>query len=309
LSKKYTHLEFFALFLYNAIIKPERTDIMDNRILRINFETSPDTIFIKHIKKQYPTVQPPIEHSHNRYEMFVILHGVCTFFVQNTLLHMEAGDLCIVPPYCIHSMSYPNTYHEHIVINFSEQYVDKKIEDELNEVISWGKYTPTPEDATYIKDILEDIFANAESTDMYNLVYLKTCFDRLFVKMLRTKEQFNKDIKTDTLSRDISRVLEYISHNYYQDITLVEMAESCHVSPSYFSKFFKKTIGMGFKEYVTFTRLTVAENLLKTTDLSIADIAYETGFNDSNYFSLVFRQHYGTPPTDYRKKRRKKTTL
>jgi transcriptional regulator GlxA family with amidase domain len=66
---------------------------------------------------------------------------------------------------------------------------------------------------------------------------------------------------------------------------------------------------MGFKEYVTFTRLTVAENLLKTTDLSIADIAYETGFNDSNYFSLVFRQHYGTPPTDYRKKRRKKTTL
>ena len=36
------------------------------------------------------------------------------------------------------------------------------------------------------------------------------------------------------------------------------MAESCHVSPSYFSKFFKKTIGMGFKEYVTFTRLTVS---------------------------------------------------
>ena len=96
---------------------------MDNRILRINFETSPDTIFIKHIKKQYPTVQPPVEHSHNRYELFAILQGVCTFFVQNTLLHMEAGDLCIVPPYCIHSMSYPNTYHEHIVVNFSEQWI------------------------------------------------------------------------------------------------------------------------------------------------------------------------------------------
>lgn len=58
---------------------------------------------------------------------------------------------------------------------------------------------------------------------------------------------------------------------------------------------------MGFKKYLVYTKLTISENLLCTTDKSISDIALDCGFNDSNYFSTVFKQRYGIPPLKYRK--------
>lgn len=274
---------------------------MDKKLITINFDSSPEAIFVKKIRKTYPTVQNPVEHWHNKYELFIILEGYCTFFVQNTLFYMDKGDICLVPPNCIHAMSYPNTFHEHMVVNFSGLYVDPMLVNDMHNAVNKGKYTPKPEDSAFFKEIYDGLYMHADSNEEYNYLYAKTYFDRLFIKMLRTREQFSKEVKNDSLSGDVARVLEYINHNYTQDITLVQMADYCHVSPSYFSKYFKKTIGLGFKEYLNYTRLTVAENLLRTTNFSISEVASESGFYDSNYFSLVFRQRYGVPPLRYRK--------
>lgn len=274
---------------------------MDSNLIKINFQAPPDVIFANRIKKSYATVQNPVEHWHNRYEVFVIVKGFCSFFVHNQIFHMEEGDICIVPPNTIHAMSYPNSYHEHLFVNFSDFYLDKSLSKELNEVISTGKYSPKTEDMAFFREGFDEVCSLANKNEEYKSLYIKTCFDRLFIKILRTKDQFNKNTKANSISRDLPKVLEYINHNYTQDITLEQMADYCHVSPSYFSKFFKKTIGMGFKKYLVYTKLTISENLLCTTDKSISDIALDCGFNDSNYFSTVFKQRYGIPPLKYRK--------
>jgi AraC-like DNA-binding protein len=66
------------------------------------------------------------------------------------------------------------------------------------------------------------------------------------------------------------------------------------------SRLFKEVTGKGFKDYVVEKRLEYGHALLMTTQKSIVEIAAESGFESSSYFSIVFKQKYGVPPTKYR---------
>ena len=74
------------------------------------------------------------------------------------------------------------------------------------------------------------------------------------------------------------------------------------VSAEHLSRSFKRETGFGFKEYITLLRLKNAEELLKTRkNMSISEIAFLCGFNDSNYFSDKFKRTYGISPLNFRK--------
>lgn len=60
------------------------------------------------------------------------------------------------------------------------------------------------------------------------------------------------------------------------------------MSPTYYSKKFKQITGVGFKEYLTKTRLYEATELLTHTSLNVTEIAIRCGFNDGNYFGMLF---------------------
>ena len=79
------------------------------------------------------------------------------------------------------------------------------------------------------------------------------------------------------------------------------MAEKFHISKSYLSKKFKHVTGFGFKEYIVNIRIKNACKMLLDTDMTITDIAFECGFNDSNYFGDAFKHIKGIAPYKYRK--------
>lgn len=79
------------------------------------------------------------------------------------------------------------------------------------------------------------------------------------------------------------------------------MADKFHISKSYLSKKFKSVTGFGFKEYLVNVRIKNACTLLLDTNKSITDIAFECGFNDSNYFGDAFRHVKGMSPNKYRR--------
>ena len=92
----------------------------------------------------------------------------------------------------------------------------------------------------------------------------------------------------------------YIHQNLDKKISLNEVAEMCFISPCYFSKLFYKEIGESFSTYLTNLKINKAKLLLKTTEKSVQEIAFELGFNDTSYFIRRFKKHEGTTPTLFR---------
>lgn len=103
-------------------------------------------------------------------------------------------------------------------------------------------------------------------------------------------------------SNPILAVRNFINDHMKEDITLASLADRFHISPQYLAKRFKEEYQTTVMNYLTQLRMEKACSLLMHTDLSIQQIAAESGFVELNYFSKVFRKHVGLSPSSYRKK-------
>lgn len=106
---------------------------------------------------------------------------------------------------------------------------------------------------------------------------------------------------TEQLNSDIGHALKYIEQNIESPITLQELAQASNYSLSRFKAKFKEELGITPAEYITLQKMDRAQMLLKTTDDSITDIAYQLGFSSSNYFCSVFKKTLSYSPAAYRK--------
>lgn len=99
----------------------------------------------------------------------------------------------------------------------------------------------------------------------------------------------------------IRKALKYIHEHFSEPISLNDICDNIVMNCSYFSETFKNEMGIGFNHYLQQLRLDQAIILLQEqTDLSIADIANVTGFQDANYFSRVFKKHFKCTAQEYR---------
>ena len=99
----------------------------------------------------------------------------------------------------------------------------------------------------------------------------------------------------------IQKAQEYIRKNYSeQDISLHSVAKEVNISPNHFSTIFSQETGETFICYITRVRLDRAKALLRTTQMRTSEIGYEVGYNDTHYFSYVFKKNTGMTPKEYR---------
>lgn len=99
----------------------------------------------------------------------------------------------------------------------------------------------------------------------------------------------------------IRPVLEYVDEHPCEHVTLEDVAEVVHVSPSRIRHLFKDVMGLGFKEYVTRVRLAEAKRLLLSTDRSVADIAVAVSYTNLHQFYKVFYRSCAMSPAEYRR--------
>ncbi len=117
---------------------------------------------------------------------------------------------------------------------------------------------------------------------------LSRCYDR------------SESVQNRELLR-IARGISYLEHNLTQQVSLEELEEMTGMSSSSLNRHFRRVCGVPPVEYHIHLKIRKACSLLKRTDLSITEIAYSSGFEDSNYFSRQFRKVMGTSPSTYRK--------
>jgi AraC-like DNA-binding protein len=100
----------------------------------------------------------------------------------------------------------------------------------------------------------------------------------------------------------ISHAIEYIRQNYNTKVGVSEIADFCHCSESYISHIFKRRTGVNINTYINKTRVEFSKHYLITTNDSMSDISINIGFNDPNYFSRVFTELIGCPPSEFRRR-------
>lgn len=127
-------------------------------------------------------------------------------------------------------------------------------------------------------------------------------------RLIRMSERILSMSEKDKLkihSGEISKVEEialYIAQNYHQPIKAIDISQKVGLHPDYANVIFKKAFGTTINEYIIQERISHAQRKLITTDNSIAEILYESGFNSISRFNAAFRKINKCTPREFKKR-------
>jgi AraC family transcriptional regulator len=102
--------------------------------------------------------------------------------------------------------------------------------------------------------------------------------------------------------RKLRHAAEYIDRNLRNRLTLAEIAAEIDLNPQYFARVFKRAVGQAPHQYILDKRVERAKALLKTSDLSLVEIASRVGIATQSHFTTVFHRVTGMTPREFREK-------
>ena len=210
-------------------------------------------------------------HYHGHYEIYYLASGKVRYFIENMTFDLKR-----------------------VLLSFRSEFIGRNGSDPIFKC--FGRY--------FIPDagMLAPIFASIEKEnklgDGFSRDMIRCCIEMLLVRISRMKEA---DLLGNGAPHTIQKIAKYISDNYASEISLDMLSEKFAISKSHLSRQFKSATGFGLSEYISLVRVKNAQRLLMTTNRPVTEIATACGFNDSSYFSAVFKKFLGSSPLRLRK--------
>ena len=226
-------------------------------------------------------------HIHSCFEILVITAGEMAVTVDAKTKIMHENEVALIFPNQAHSLKTQET-SRHTLCVFSGHLVNfffKKTKWLLPEenffvlpphLVSAFAALGQTDDICYVKGILYTICGIFHQSAVYRPV---------------------TQSKTDAL---LLRILSYIEVNYTTDCSLEDLSKALSYDYAYLSKYFKKSTGMTFGEYVNRRRVSDACHLLETTDLPVFDIGMACGYGSLRSMNRNFRKITGHSPGEYK---------
>jgi len=249
-------------------------------------------------------------HKHKFYEMVLIDNGFSMHICDGVTTILTGGDLFLVSPGEPHS--YINLHQVQIYnILFFDSFLGEDIERFRKlpgmehvfgaEKSGFEKLHLSLREKQEIIVLLEKVITETENKQPGWDLKVKSLMMDFLVTYARISAGKKKSGQESSANfTQVSNALQYIEKNYAADISVKAIAKAAGISPDYMSKQFKSIVGIGPAEYCRNFRMAKAMELLKTTELSIADIARDLGFDEVSVFSRQFKQIVGVSPTAFR---------
>ena len=235
-------------------------------------------------------------HYHSYFEIYCLTGGGADSFVDNKLYNLQLGDVVVIPPGAIHGTHYSTERHGRILVNFTFHYIPKSLVEPLSGQAFLYRCEETRED---VARIFEKIGKEYEAPDGFSEEAIRSLLAQLVIMVVR---HVRGDAPAAPANSFIETVVNYVQNNYRNSFSLEDVARECRISKVHLSRNFKKKTGIGLSQYISIYRMKKAKELLLVQNkMSICDVAYDCGFNDSNYFSWLFKKTYGVTPLQYRK--------
>lgn len=237
-------------------------------------------------------------HSHEFYEINVVIKGEGRHYIEQKSLFVKKGDVFVIPPRVMHGYYTEeelDVYHILVKNDFIKRYKEEleetpgfkmmfDIEPYLRQATGDNYFLHLDnETLLVIKNELEKIHKlNNENVYGYQNALALSLILKMCLKMHKSLNQKleNKDVRT---SEEIIRAMEYIQNNLEDKLTVDRLAKISNMSKSTFSRQFKNMLNMPPMEYVINCRKTKAKLLMEEGGYSKAEIAQLCGFYDSSH--------------------------
>lgn len=259
-------------------------------------------------------------HFHTFVELNIISDGYGIHHIHNGNINVKRGNVFIIPQNTPHA--YTSTDHltvKHILIsnNFFSQYAKELSNIENFEILfRIFSFLPDTNSPLFLDEesfkIFETYWSILESNNLTRESKLrKTNSQKVLasslilslISFLCTSFNLSKNQPyLEYSSKDvIAKAIEYISLHYDEKLTNTMLADLCNMSESTFLRYFNNALNMTPAVYIAKHRISHAKILLEKNQLSITQIAQETGFFDSSHFNRTFKKIVGISPLSYKK--------
>lgn len=264
----------------------------NNLYERVSKDINPFSVRVT--SSRYPTTN---SHWHEHLEMKYFLGGVTRSTICDKEYTALDGEILLANPYELHSFTTVGKLDNIVVLISPDFYSDMDMSNIIFEHHIKND-TFLQEQIKKIYDLSDEdtISAKFKIKATVNIImeHLVTCHT---LERLNSKEANSRIM----LSRKISETLNYIENNYTHKITIPDLLEVSHFSEGYFTRIFKEATGKTPINYINEYRLLIASGLLKTTAMTVTQIASSVGFDDVNYFTRLFKRTFSAAPNEYRK--------
>ncbi len=231
----------------------------------------------------------------DHYLVHYVVAGKGTYTLGGIVYSLNAGDVFFAKPGELITYQADSAEPwEYYWVGFNGPYANK-----VTYKLPFKSTTPVHkcDDVKIIEKAFSNIF-NSRGSQSYSEALMVGHLYILIAAFIK-EAQLTEPQTPGTSAQYVNNAIKYIQHNYSSDIGIDDIAKSVGVSRSHLYRVFINNIGKSPVDYLTGYRISEACFLLKTSKLSIAEIAVSVGFYDQFYFSRVFKKSKGVPPSKY----------
>lgn len=250
-------------------------------------------------------------HSHKNYELNYIISGWGTRFVGDSIQSFSKGDLVLIGPGLPHCWEVKGVAKdkkpECLTIHFQEDIDGQQFfhSPELSSVLNLLKESKagilfSGKETSKVKDILLKMF---DANRLRRFIYLLDIFEILVHAENRTNMVLPgfSSITESLETKNLQRVYEFILSNFSSHVKLDEVAQISHMTKNAFCRFFKRNTGKSLFQYIKEIRIGYACKLLQDSEMTVSEIAFQSGYRNIPHFNSQFKEVCNTTPLHYRK--------
>lgn len=257
-----------------------------------------------HVSPSHPQYYMAL-HWHVEFEFIRILKGSLRVIIDDQEFLASAGAFIFIPAGALHEGIPDSSEYECIVFDMNMlmnkndsccRLIRKIIDHEVEITYVYNdSHSPVCQAVWTLFD------AVSSKKDGYQLIVLGSLYQ--IIGTIFSEKHYDPAPEQPPRSHrrivQLKQALEYMESAYNRQVTLQEMADSINMSPKYFCRFFQEMTHRTPVDYLNYYRIERACYQLLTTDQSITEVAYSSGFNDLSYFIKTFKKYKGTTPKRY----------
>lgn len=255
-----------------------------------------------------PYFNAPDFHNHDFYEVYIFLDGNVTYYIEDKIYDLTAGDIILIPPGKMHRpyITDNKTIYERIVLWINSDYLvslddkEQRLFNIFNNAGSEIEYLislPT-EDFNFINEIIKKLIQQTNKLKQ-SLPILKKSYITIILYMISLEFKNSSENISQTEVDIIPDIIKYINEHLKENLTLEDICNEFFISKFHLIRKFKEHTNSTVYDYIISKRIIIAKKLIRQGFTAI-NACQECGFSDYSNFYRAFVNKTGMTPSNFK---------